>query len=307
MLLVDIVLYTALAVYLDEVLPKQFGIQQKPWFCCLKSYWRGGGEAEEEYVALEGEGGDAGEEAPEVEEVSLELRRQEEQGETVSISGLRKVFSTPDGPKVAVHGLDLTIYSGQIFVLLGHNGAGKTTTITMLTGLYMPSSGDATVQGLSIRTHMASIRQRIGVCPQHDVLFGELTVMEHLEIFAGLKGLEGEAAAAEVAEKIAEVGLTEKAGVRAANLSGGQKRKLSLAISLVGDSRAVFLDEPTSGMDPKSRRALWALLQRTKKRRVLVLTTHYMDEADLLADRIAVMSAGRLSCLGTSLFLKVST
>ena len=304
MLLVDIVLYTALAVYLDEVLPKQFGIQQKPWFCCLKSYWRGGGEAEEEYVALEGEGGDAGEEAPEVEEVSLELRRQEEQGETVSISGLRKVFSTPDGPKVAVHGLDLTIYSGQIFVLLGHNGAGKTTTITMLTGLYMPSSGDATVQGLSIRTHMASIRQRIGVCPQHDVLFGELTVMEHLEIFAGLKGLEGEAAAAEVAEKIAEVGLTEKAGVRAANLSGGQKRKLSLAISLVGDSRAVFLDEPTSGMDPYSRRSTWNILQNNREGRAIILTTHFMDEADILGDRIGIMAEGRLKCCGSSLFLK---
>ena len=174
---------------------------------------------------------------------------------------------------------------GQIFVLLGHNGAGKTTTITMLTGLYMPTSGDAVVQGLSIRTHMAQIRQRIGVCPQHDVLFGELTVMEHLEIFAGLKGLEGEAAAAEVAEKIAEVGLTEKANVRAANLSGGQKRKLSLAISLVGDSRAVFLDEPTSGMDPYSRRSTWNILQNNREGRAIILTTHFMDEADILGDR----------------------
>ena len=230
--------------------------------------------------------------------------QQEGRGETVSISKLRKVFQTPDGPKAAVHGLDLTIYQDQIFVLLGHNGAGKTTTMTMLTGLYMPSSGDALVQGKSIKTQMAEIRQRIGVCPQHDVLFAELTVLEHLQLFAGLKGLDGPAAEQEVLEKIAEVGLTEKKNVWSSNLSGGQKRKLSLAISLVGNSTAVFLDEPTSGMDPYSRRSTWNILQSNREGRVIVLTTHFMDEADILGDRIGIMAEGRLKCVGSSLFLK---
>jgi ATP-binding cassette subfamily A (ABC1) protein 3 len=206
----------------------------------------------------------------------MELQQQEQSNSSVNINKLRKVFSTPDGPKVAVHGLNLTIYRDQIFVLLGHNGAGKTTTMTMLTGLYMPSSGDATVQGRSIKTQMPEIRQRIGVCPQHDVLFAELTVIEHLQIFAGLKGLVGAEAETEVEEKIAEVGLTEKKAVRSSNLSGGQRRKLSLAISLIGNSTAVFLDEPTSGMDPYSRRSTWNILQSNREGRVIILTTHFM-------------------------------
>lgn len=280
MLTVDIVLYTVLGAYFDEVLPKQFGIQQPLCFCFSKSYWSSGAVqdgVEDTETAVEHEE----EDDADIEDVSAELRQQERANQSVNIHKLRKVFSTPDGPKVAVHGLDLTIYRDQIFVLLGHNGAGKTTTITMLTGLYMPSSGDATVQGKSIKTHMKEIRQRIGVCPQHDVLFAELTVIEHLQIFAGLKGLVGEEANEEVQEKIAEVGLTEKAHVRSSNLSGGQKRKLSLAISLIGNSTAVFLDEPTSGMDPYSRRSTWNILQSNREGRVIILTTHFMDEADV--------------------------
>jgi ATP-binding cassette, subfamily A (ABC1), member 3 len=269
-----------LGAYFDEVLPKQFGIQQPLCFCFSKSYWSSGAVqdgVEDTETAVEHEE----EDDADIEDVSAELRQQERANQSVNIHKLRKVFSTPDGPKVAVHGLDLTIYRDQIFVLLGHNGAGKTTTITMLTGLYMPSSGDATVQGKSIKTHMTEIRQRIGVCPQHDVLFAELTVIEHLQIFAGLKGLVGEEANEEVQEKIAEVGLTEKAHVRSSNLSGGQKRKLSLAISLIGNSTAVFLDEPTSGMDPYSRRSTWNILQSNREGRVIILTTHFMDEADV--------------------------
>ena len=192
MLTLDIALYTVLGWYLDEVLPKEFGIRQ-PWnFPCKRSYWSGGSTSDNDELGEDtvddvyGDEGSAGQ--ADIEEVSIELRHQEATNDCVRLHKLRKVFSTPDGPKVAVHGLDLAIYKGQIFVLLGHNGAGKTTTMTMLTGLYMPTAGDATVQGLSIRTQMPEIRKRIGVCPQHNVLFDELTVTEHLEIFAGLKG-----------------------------------------------------------------------------------------------------------------------
>ena len=276
MLTVDIIIYTLLGAYLDEVLPKQFGIQQPLCFCFSEAYWKGNAVqdgVEEEDSAADDFGED---DEPDIEEVPMELQQQEQSNSSVNINKLRKVFSTPDGPKVAVHGLNLTIYRDQIFVLLGHNGAGKTTTMTMLTGLYMPSSGDATVQGRSIKTQMPEIRQRIGVCPQHDVLFAELTVIEHLQIFAGLKGLVGAEAETEVEEKIAEVGLTEKKAVRSSNLSGGQRRKLSLAISLIGNSTAVFLDEPTSGMDPYSRRSTWNILQSNREGRVIILTTHFM-------------------------------
>ena len=175
--------------------------------------------------------------------------------------------------------------------------------INLLTGLYEPTSGDAQVYGRSI-TEIDEVRKVISVCPQHDVLFLSLTVNEHLHFFGALRGLSDEEREAQVAKKIAQVGLTEKADVRAGSLSGGMKRKLSLAIALIGDSKAVFLDEPTSGMDPYSRRSTWNTLQSEKKGRVMILTTHFMEEADLLGDRIGIMAEGRLRCCGSPLFLK---
>ena len=184
------------------------------------------------------------------------------------------------------------------------NGAGKTTTINMLTGLFQPTSGDATVYGRSIVTDMMGVRKLIGICPQHDVLFLTLTVSEHLRFYAALRGVPDSELDRVVTQKIAQVGLTEKTAVRAGSLSGGMKRKLSLAIALVGDSKAVFLDEPTSGMDPYSRRSTWNTLQSEKDGRVMILTTHFMEEADLLGDRIGIMAEGKLHCCGSPLFLK---
>ena len=175
--------------------------------------------------------------------------------------------------------LDLTMYENQIFCLLGHNGAGKTTTLHMLTGLYAPTSGGGHVYGKDINTQMKEIRRVIGVCPQHNVLWDDLTVTEHLRIFARLYGVAPATVERAVAQGIAAVGLTEKVNVRSKNLSGGMKRKLSLAMSLIGDCKTVFLDEPTSGMDPFSRRATWNTLKDSRKGRVMVLTTHFMDEA----------------------------
>ena len=142
----------------------------------------------------------------------------------------------------------MRMYKGQIFVLLGHNGAGKTTTINMLTGLYEPSAGDAHVFGRSIRREMDGVRRLIGVCPQHDVLFLPLTVTEHLDFFASLRGVEDAGQRAEmVSRKIAQVGLVEKAHTVAASLSGGMKRKLSLAIALIGGAKAVLWDAQNKG------------------------------------------------------------
>ncbi|KAL3895153.1 MAG: hypothetical protein SGPRY_013592, partial [Prymnesium sp.] len=166
----------------------------------------------------------------------------------------------------------------------------------MLTGLYPPTSGDCFIFGYSIRAATRLVYRMLGICPQHDVLYPSLTVSEHLSLFATLKGVPRSSLPAAVSSMLHEIGLDEKKHALSRALSGGMKRKLSVGCALIGGSRAVLLDEPSSGMDPSSRRSMWELLRGAKEGRVLVLTTHYMDEADLLADRIAVMSQGKLRC-----------
>jgi len=239
-----------------------------------------------------------------VEPPGLALRELAREGRCVSVRGLSKLFPTPDGIKPAVDGVDLDVFEGQIFGLLGHNGAGKTTTISMLTGLIPPSSGDAYVYGHPISSEMAEVRTSLGVCPQHDVLWPDLTVREHLAFFAGIKGMPAKAIPEAVSAMIREVGLTEKVETRSAELSGGQKRKLSVGIALIAGSRVVVLDEPTSGMDPWSRRFTWNVVQSNKAGRIIMLTTHFLEEADILCDRVAIMSNGRIRCCGTSMYLK---
>jgi len=205
----------------------------------------------------------------------------------------------------AVDGLSLDLWPGQVTCLLGHNGAGKSSTVSVLTGLTPPTSGDCLVLGRSIARDLSAVRQQLGVCPQTNVLFPSLTVSEHLYFFARVKGVgRGRAMKSAVDSAIAEVGLTEKVHAAAASLSGGMKRKLCLAMALIGDPTVVLLDEPTSGMDPYSRRATWDLVRRAKLKRVVVLTTHFMDEAEVLGDRVAIMSNGRLRCVGSPLWLK---
>lgn len=293
MMLFDSILYLFLFLYLDKVLPSRYGARAHPLFFLKPSWWRGGDPSHSHLRATPPDG-DAFELAPP--EVASR--------DSVEIVGLRKVYGSGSMKKVAVDKLDLSIYEGQITCLLGHNGAGKTSTIAVLTGLYPPTSGDCIVFGHSITRAAARVYQLMGVCPQHDVLWPSLTVRDHLELYATLKGVPPFLIADAVKTTIQDIGLADKAHAHSRALSGGMKRKLCVGCALIGGSRVALLDEPTSGMDPKSRRALWDLLQRTKKGRALVLTTHYMDEADLLADRIAVMSAGRLCCLGSSLFLK---
>lgn len=314
MLLVDFALYGSLAIYFDKVLPSEFGVRRhwayplielRDWcrVCC------GGAAAEDDTgrVSLRASllmGTDSAEQEDcgdaRVEPVGGDLYSQVAEGRCVVIRGLRKEFSG----KVAVDGLTLEAFEGQITVLLGHNGAGKTTTISMVTGLIAPSGGQAIVRGKDISTEMNQIRQSMGVCPQHDVLFPELNVRQHLEVFAAFKNVPHAEIPAACDEMISRVGLKEKARVKSSMLSGGQKRKLSVGIALIGDSKTVILDEPSSGMDPYSRRSMWDLLQEAKAGRVVMLTTHFMDEADILGDRIAIMGDGKLRCCGSSLFLK---
>jgi ATP-binding cassette subfamily A (ABC1) protein 3 len=227
----------------------------------------------------------------------------------VYVDGLVKVFrknplKESEFDKKAVNGIVFGMRSGEVFSLLGHNGAGKTTTINMLCGMYEATAGDATVFGRSIRTDMATIRQSIGFCPQHDVLYPELTVWEHLEFYGRIKGITEDKLQSEVAFRIGQVGLGGKEHNTGFQLSGGMKRKLSLAIAYLGNSSFVVLDEPTAGLDPVSRRFVWDIIQANKQDRVTLLTTHFMDEADILGDRIGIVANGIMKCCGSSPFLK---
>jgi ATP-binding cassette subfamily A (ABC1) protein 3 len=303
MQILDTILYVLLGKYFEKVIPQEFGVARKWYFFLTKAYWcpQASILVSTETVADAG----ATVENDTIEAVGHDLKHQEQSGRAVVISGLRKEFAVPAGKKVAVHGLHLKLYEGQITCLLGHNGAGKTTVMSMLTGMTAPSNGNAWVRGHSILTDMRTIRRSLGFCPQHSVLYPELTVKEHLLFYGRLKGITGDnELVRETTKKISDVGLADKSNVQAHALSGGMQRKLSLAIAFLGDSSVVFLDEPTAGMDPYSRRGTWELIQRNRAGRVTILTTHFMDEADILGDRIAIMAEGRLQCVGSSLFLK---
>jgi len=233
---------------------------------------------------------------------NVKLLNQEKNGAFLQIRDLVKTFDTDKTVVHAVNGLDVKMYSGQIFALLGHNGAGKTTTIQMLTGMLEPSSGLMQFLGLDLVSERELLQAKIGVCPQDNVLFDLLSVYEHFQLFQSLKNAEGGKQAIE--QLITDLELAEYRDTLAKDLSGGNKRKLQVGLALIGDSRLVLLDEPTAGLDIEARRRLWDLLIRYKQDRVVILTTHYMDEADLLGDRIGIMSEGRLICCGSSLFLK---
>ncbi|NXW61981.1 ABCA1 protein, partial [Eurystomus gularis] len=293
LLLLDAGLYGLATWYLEAVFPGQYGIP-KPWnFPILKSYWLGepSSDGHPPYPTNPLT-------VPQVlvEEPPARLQP------GVSIRNLVKIYHNCS--RAAVNGLSLDFYEGQITSFLGHNGAGKTTTMSILTGLLPPTSGTAYILGWDIRSDIDSIRKTMGMCPQHNVLFDILTVEEHVWFYGRLKGLSEEQVKAEMEQLIQDTGLPHKRREQTRNLSGGMQRKLSVAIAFVGGSRVVILDEPTAGVDPYSRRSIWELLLKYRKGRTIILSTHYMDEAELLGDRTAVISQGRLCCCGSPLFLK---
>ncbi|KAJ7395294.1 retinal-specific atp-binding cassette transporter isoform x1 [Pitangus sulphuratus] len=326
MMLFDAFLYGILSWYLDNVFPGDYGLPQPWYFPVQKSYWLGSRNPQDEKTAAaeekipESEGyvyqktmeeeknenrTNKSEEPEKTEEKNdnqgkkdgknkqCKHKREKEPGEQgkpktdvqdkdeinintffepeptglipgVCIQNLVKIFA--NRPKPAVDGMNITFYEGQITAFLGHNGAGKTTTMSILTGLFPPTSGTVLIGGLDIQTHMDSLRHRIGMCPQHNILFNRV-----LDVLSPV---------------------------------GGMQRKLSVAIAFVGEAKVVVLDEPTSGVDPYSRRSIWDLLLKYRSGRTIILSTHHMDEADILGDRVAIISQGKLFCSGSPVFLK---
>ncbi|GAB0205031.1 phospholipid-transporting ATPase ABCA1 [Grus japonensis] len=292
MMLFDTFLYGVMTWYIESVFPGQYGIPRPWYFPFTKSYWFGEEPQDRQHHHSDQKG--PSEVCKEEEPMHLSLG--------VSIQNLVKVYR--DGKKVAVDGLTLNFYEGQITSFLGHNGAGKTTTMSILTGLFPPTSGTAFILGKDIRSELSTIRQNLGVCPQHNVLFDLLTVEEHIWFYARLKGLPEKKVKEEMEQMAMDVGLPHKLKARTSKLSGGMQRKLSVALAFVGGSKVVILDEPTAGVDPYSRRGIWELLLKYRQGRTIILSTHHMDEADILGDRIAIISHGKLCCVGSSLFLK---
>uniref|UniRef100_A0A8C9TPQ4 P-type phospholipid transporter n=1 Tax=Scleropages formosus TaxID=113540 RepID=A0A8C9TPQ4_SCLFO len=291
-LFVDAIIYGIATWYIEAVFPGEYGIP-RPWYFIFQlNYWGG--------VPLE-----VGMPIPPASRDDSEICQEEEPSNLplgVAVRNLVKIYK--QGAKLAVNHLNLKFYEGQITSFLGHNGAGKTTTMSILTGLFPPTAGTVYIKGMDIRTDMDDIRKILGVCPQHNVLFDILTVEEHVWFYGCLKGLSGPEIRDEMDKLLEDVGLLHKRHEQIKNLSGGMQRKLSVAIAFVGGSKVVVLDEPTAGVDPYSRRGIWDLLLKYRKDRTIILSTHYMDEADLLGDRIAIISQGQLCCCGSPLFLK---
>ncbi|KAK0420975.1 hypothetical protein QR680_015000 [Steinernema hermaphroditum] len=308
MLAVDGVILIIITWYVEAVNPGGEGVPQKPWFFVLPSYWFPNCAAQDRQSMDSISRGRENNPYAKIEEEPKNVRT------TIKVVNLCKTYGTSffkklfdckfgkEGEKKAVDHLNLNMYHGQITALLGHNGAGKSTTFSMLTGVTAPSGGTAYVDGYDIRTSLPQIRKSLGLCPQYNILFDNLTVMEHLEFFCKLKGRPY--FVSEAMDILTRLKIDFKKDCYAGTLSGGQKRKLSLSIALIGGSEIVMLDEPTSGMDPGARHETWTLLQAEKKSRSMLLTTHYMEEADLLGDRIAIMAHGQLQCCGSGMYLK---
>ncbi|OQR66154.1 ATP-binding cassette sub-family A member 1-like [Tropilaelaps mercedesae] len=279
------VLLSCLIFYLDAVLPWQYGIPKEPLFLFRKSYW----------IATTDKSKNL---APRAQDPSIFEPAPACADPVLSIEGVTKVF----GREKVIDDLSVTFHRNQISVILGHNGAGKTTTMNILTGIFPPTLGDIFINGYSIQKETKKARESIGFCPQHNVLFDDLTVEEHLNYFAVIKKAKN--FEHEIDDLLSQFNLAQKRHCLVKDLSGGMKRKLSMANAMVGGSRLLILDEPTAGMDPQARREVWSILQRARKTRTILLTTHYMEEADILGDRITFLSHGRLKCVGSPMFLK---
>ena len=333
MLAVDFFIYLFLGYYLQNVLPHSYGISKPFYFLFTPEYWCGKSEKKREKISINTKNNNDN-----VEGFDTTINKLNEIGKTTSNSSynssmfedyykddpnfegealyknrtkkddalrIKNIVKTFEDGKTAVNHVNLNFYKDEIFALLGHNGAGKTTLISMLTGLYEATEGNAYYDGddILIGNNMDKFRLKLGICPQHDVLFEDLTIKEHLEMFSIFKGVPSEEIDNEVNKSLNDFQLTEIKDIVVEDLSAGKKRQLSIAIALIGGSKVIFLDEPSSGMDITSRRNLWEILKRQLDQKIIILTTHYMEEASVLGSRIGIINEGRMKCIGTPLFL----
>uniref|UniRef100_A0A673B4K5 ATP-binding cassette, sub-family A (ABC1), member 12 n=1 Tax=Sphaeramia orbicularis TaxID=375764 RepID=A0A673B4K5_9TELE len=300
LMLIDSILYFILGAYIRMVFPGKYGIAA-PWYfpftasfwselCCSRSQSKvGKGLFFTNIMQSNALSSQAGEDCSEL-------------PVGVSLHGLTKIY----GERVAIENLNVTFYEGQVTTLLGHNGAGKTTTMSLLTGLFAPSSGTIEVYGKDMQTNINTVRKELGVCMQYDVLFEHMTTKEHLLLYGQIKAphWSRKELHEQVRTILEETGMYAHRHKRVGTLSGGMKRKLSISIAFIGGSRLVVLDEPTTGVDPCSRRNIWDIVIQHKKHRTIIMSTHHLDEAEVLSDRIAFLEKGGLKCCGSPFYLK---
>ncbi|XP_041985111.1 ATP-binding cassette sub-family A member 17-like isoform X2 [Aricia agestis] len=293
LLMLQSLVFGLLAWYLGRVSPGPYG-QAMPWnFCLQREFW--GKKVVPEDALEESEPADT--QDPLYFEPATHMRQD---GGGIRIVNVTKVF-----PKhKALSNVSLNIASGEITVLLGHNGAGKTTLMSIITGMLSPSEGSVYIEGLDASRDRDAVRKQLGLCPQHNLFFSDLTVLEHVMFYTLLKGRSYGSARKSSMALLEQLGLGGKAHASAGALSGGMKRRLQLACALAGDARVLVLDEPTSGLDVETRRGLWDLLLSLRGSRVVLISTHFMEEADALGDRVAALQAGRLKCFASPMHLK---
>lgn len=267
------VILVFLTWYIENVHPGEFGVGRPWYFPFTKSYWCSNKVSNDELNHLAPLTNQ-----PEFEEVSNDMKA------GIQLRNLHKRFNDVN----VVNGLSFDIYQNQITVLLGHNGAGKTTTMNMITGLTSPTKESIIVNGYDVYKNLDTVRKSLGLCPQFNVQFTDLTLVEHLMFFAMLKGSDRQQAKIESKNLLNKLHLSGKENVMAGELSGGMRRKLSLAMAVVGKSSTLILDEPTSGLDPEARREIWDFLLNMRGERTILITTHYMEEADILGNYIII-------------------
>ncbi|XP_074080801.1 ATP-binding cassette sub-family A member 10-like [Macrotis lagotis] len=295
----DILFYLALTLYFEKILPNGYGRRRSPLFFLKSLFWFQTQKPVHEVLENET--------IPEYYSDSFEPISSEFHGkEAIRIRNIQKEYKGKPEKIEALKGLLLDIYEGQITAILGHSGAGKSTLLNILSGLSVPTEGSATIYNkkLSEMNDLEKIRKIIGVCPQCNVQLDFLTARENLRLFAKIKGIHPQKVEQEVQQILTQLEMKNIQDTLAINLSGGQKRKLSFGIAILGDPQVLLLDEPTAGLDPFSRHQIWNLLKERKSDRVILFSTQFMDEADILADRKVFISKGRLKCAGSSLFLK---
>ncbi|XP_076849875.1 uncharacterized protein abca12 [Brachyhypopomus gauderio] len=316
LLLMDSVIYFLLGAYIRMVFPGRYGVPAPWYFPVLPSFWAdqlgccprgprkvGRGllfsnmmhDTQHEGKDKSKSGG-KGHFHPGGEEDFSELPV------GVSLHGLTKTY----GSRSAIENLNLSFYESHVTSLLGHNGAGKTTTMSLLTGLFAPTSGSIEVYGKDMQASIDDVRKELGVCMQYDVHFDHLTVEEHLQLYGQIKAPHWtkQELHQQVRKILEETGMYSHRHKRVGTLSGGMKRKLSISIAFIGGSRLVVLDEPTTGVDPCSRRSIWDIILQHKQERTIIMSTHHLDEAEVLSDRIAFLERGGLKCCGSPFYLK---
>jgi len=286
-LLFTLIFYFLLAIYLDNVIPQGNNFHKK-WHFFITDFFQ---KKKEKIIEKDSSNKDN----PYIQNDPENLRK------AVEVKNVGKSFKVKGENIEILNSISFNGYYDEIFCILGHNGAGKTTLMSIMTGILSSTHGEVYYDNIPITGNEIEVCTQFGYCPQFDTFNNNLTVGEHVKLFAGIKGIK-----VKVKEILKDIDLLEKKDNFPKELSGGQKRKLCITLALLGSPKFIFLDEPTTGLDPYSRKNIWELLSRKKKDCIMFVTTHYMDEADLLADRKMIISNGNITCLGSSLFLKNS-